>query len=92
MASSRHEHAGTWGQWLLGTLNGPAAVAQQLDSPYLLLNFSGCFSRMMWKRWAMEASCKEKWCRLERAGKQNSPPCVCIGTQGLSPSPSLPTP
>lgn len=29
-------------------------------SPYLLLNFSGCFSRMMWKRWAMEASCRER--------------------------------
>lgn len=32
-------------------------------SPYLLLNFSGCFSRMMWKRWAMEASCGERECR-----------------------------
>lgn len=29
-------------------------------SPYLLLNFSGCFSRMRWKRWAMEASCGER--------------------------------
>ena len=24
---------------------------------HLLLNFWGCFSRMVWKRWAMEASC-----------------------------------
>lgn len=40
-------------------------------SSYLLLNFSGCFSRMIWKRWAMEASCREREHRevVRRAGK-----------------------
>lgn len=27
--------------------------------PHLLLNFSGCFSRMMWNLWAIEASWKK---------------------------------
>jgi len=44
-------------------------------SPYLLLNFSGCFSRMTWKRWAMEASCRERERRgvVGAAGKQKPP-------------------
>lgn len=41
----------------MGTCGGGVAGMQPGDSTHLLLNFSGYFSRMTWKRCAMEASC-----------------------------------
>ena len=40
--------------------HGARLLRGTMGSSYLLLNFSGCFSRMTWKRWAMEASCSER--------------------------------
>lgn len=39
-------------------------VSSFIWTGYLLLNFSGCFSRIRWKRWAMEASCRRESGRL----------------------------
>ncbi len=38
----------------------PSSCFQNILSSHLLLNFSGCFSRIRWKRWAMEASCRRE--------------------------------
>lgn len=61
----------------LGVVHGRAGSAPKLSSQgglYLLLNFSGCFSRMMWKRWAMEASCGENRHISGTAEKENPHP------------------
>lgn len=39
-----------------GGTRGHAMGTAPSHPPHLLLNFSGYFSRMTWKRWAMEAS------------------------------------
>lgn len=38
----------------------PQCCILNIPFSHLLLNFSGCFSRIRWKRWAMEASCKRE--------------------------------
>lgn len=38
----------------------PCRSFQNIPFSHRLLNFSGCFSLIRWKRWAMEASCRRE--------------------------------